>query len=150
MTVLTNIKAILEADATLLALATGGIYDLSETGRLGLNSTTVPGAYDATTGLIKPCILLKLRSETPDGILQDDSAQYSSLVAVYEAWCYEDSGFTTIDAMQARIYALLHAVQVPGTFQVFWAGDGQPIWDEAMDANTGRSDYTATVKRAAA
>lgn len=148
MTVLANIKAVLEADGTLLATATGGIYDFDETERLGINRTTLPGAFDANL-IIKPCVLVKLRSEVPDDVLADDPSQYVSLTAIYEFWCYEDNGFTNIDTMLARIYTLMQGVQVSGTFQMHWMGDATPFRDDVLDANLNRSDYMATVKRSA-
>jgi len=148
MTVLANIKAVLEADSTLLATATGGIYDFNETGRLGINRTTVPGAFDSNL-IIKPCVLVKLRSETPDQVLMDDPLQYVSLIGIYEFWCYEDNSFSNIDTMLARIYTLMQGTQVAGTFQVHWMGDATPFRDDVLDANVNRSDYMATVKRSA-
>jgi len=148
VTVLANIKAVLEADGTLLATATGGIYDFDETERLGINRTTLPGAFDANL-IIKPCVLVKLRSEVPDDVLADDPSQYVSLTAIYEFWCYEDNGFTNIDTMLARIYTLMQGVQVSGTFQMHWMGDATPFRDDVLDANLNRSDYMATVKRSA-
>lgn len=140
------IKTVLEADATLLATATGGIYDYDETGRLGLSRTTTPDAFDSNE-IIKPCILLKRRSRTPDNVLRDDANQYSSAVDVIECWLYEDNGLSNIETMSSRIYTLLHAKQISGTFQVLWIGDVQPFRDDAMDAMALRSDYMAQIKR---
>lgn len=148
MTVLANIKAILDADATLLVTATGGIWDFEETGRLGINRTTTAAAFDANE-IIKPCVLVKLRSEVPDLVLVDDASQYRSVIATYELWFYEDDGSALIDTMIARCYTLLHAVQVSGTFIVYWMGDAMLVRDDIIDANVNRSDYLATVRRSA-
>ena len=146
MTILANVKTVLEGDATLLALATGGVWDFNETKRLGLNRTATPTAFD-TNDIIKPCILLKTRSEIPDGFLMDDVTQYASIVATIEVWFYADYDFTNIDTMSSRVYTLLHAVQVKGSFQVFWTGDGFRGRDDELDAMFQRSDYVAHVKR---
>ena len=150
MTVLANIKTILEADSTLLAIATGGIYDYDETGRLGISrsNANTAAAFDSNE-VLKPCVLLKLRSEIPDNVLVDDAAQYVSARAIYEVWFYQDDGFDSIDAMTDRVFALLHAVQVPGTFQVHWIGNAMQVRDDVLDATLNRSDYMATVKRSA-
>lgn len=140
MSALSAAKAILEADATLLATATGGVWDFDETGRLGLSRTLTPGAFDAG-GRIKPCLLLKLRSSTPDHVLQDDAGQYSSVVEMLEVWFYEDAGYSQIDTMRSRVYALLHAQQLTGTFAVYWAGDVRGQRDVELDANMERSQY---------
>lgn len=142
------IKTVWEADGTLLATATGGIYDYDETGRLGINRTTTPDAFDSNE-LIKPCVLLKRRSRTPDNVLRDDANQYASAVDVIEAWFYEDNGTSNIETMAARAYILTHAKQISGTFQVLWAGDTEPVRDEEMDAIVMRSDYVAQIKKSA-
>ncbi len=146
MSTLTTAKALLEADATLLATATGGIWDYDETGRLGLNRTTAPGAFDST-GVIKPCVLLRLRSSVPDLALADDSGQVLGVRDHLEAWFYEDAGYSKIDTMRDRVYTLLHAVQLEGTFQCLWAGDVRGQRDVELDANVERSDYTVIRKR---
>jgi hypothetical protein len=144
--VLSAAKTILEADATLVAAATGGIWDYDETGRLGINRTTTPAAFDSNE-ILKPCVLLKLRSSTPDGILADDASQYTSVREMLEVWFYEEEGYTNIETMRNRVYALLHAQQLTGTFQVLWQGDVRGQRDVEMDASVERSDYLAITSK---
>ena len=146
MSALSSIKARLEADATLLATATGGIYDLTETGRLGINRTNTPSAFDAA-GVIKPCVLLRLRSATPDFVLQDDTSQYQSVRELIEVYYYEDSGYSAIETMRSRVYALLQATQVTGAFAIRWAGDIRSSIDFDLNASVERSDYTVITRR---
>lgn len=146
MSALSSIKARLEADATLLATATGGIYDLAETGRLGINRTNTPSAFDGA-GVIKPCVLLRLRSATPDFVLQDDASQYQSVRELIEVYYYEDSGYTAIETMRSRVYALLQATQVTGAFAIRWAGDIRSSIDFDLNASVERSDYSVVTKR---
>lgn len=148
MTTEAQVKAVLEADATLSTLASGGIYDFTETGRLGINRTTVPGAF-FSNGIIKPTILVKQRSAVKDEILQDDATQYVTVREMIECWMYDDTGYAIIEVMRARIFTLLHAVQVSGTFIVLWVLDTGPLRDDTIDAETQRSDYLARVKRSA-
>lgn len=146
MSALSSIKTRLEADATLLATATGGIWDFTETGRLGINRTNTPSAFDAV-GIIKPCVLLRLRSATPDGVLQDDSGQYQSVREVVEIWFYEDSGYSVIETMRTRCYVLLQATQVTGVFAIRWAGDIRSQIDFDLNASVERSDYSVVTYR---
>lgn len=149
MSALSAWKTILEADATLLATATGGIWDFDETGRLGLSRTLTPTAFDSN-GIIKPCILVKLRTSTPDYILADDSNKYVSVQEFLEAWFYESSGYTNIETMRDRVFALTHTVQLTGTFQCFWAGNIRPgIRDDDLDAFVERSDYQVYLPKSA-
>jgi hypothetical protein len=147
MSILSSAKALLEADSTLTTAATGGVWDFDETGRLGINRTANAAAFDATL-IIKPCVLLKLRSSTPDYILADDSSQYVSLREMLEVWFYQANGFSSIETMRNRVYALLHTKQFGGAFQCLWAGDVRfPVRDTDLDAFVERSDYTVRAKR---
>jgi hypothetical protein len=141
------IKARLEADATLLAIATGGVWDYDETGRLGINRGNTTAAFDATTGVIKPCVLVRARSAVPDFILRDIDGQYNSVRQVVEIWMYQDSGYTTIETMKSRVYALLNATQVTGAFFVSWAGDIGEQFDYDLNACVERSDYLVNTYR---
>lgn len=146
MSALSSIKARLEADATLLATATGGVFSFDETGRLGINRTNTPAAFDSN-GIIKPCVLLRLRSSTPDYVLQDDSGQYQSVREVIEVWLYEDSGYSAIETMRSRCYTLLQATQVTGVFAIRWTGDIRSSIDFDLNASVERSDYQVVTKR---
>lgn len=141
------IKARLEADATLLATATGGCFDYDETGRMGLNRTNTPSAFDATTGVIKPSILVRARAAVPDFILRDVDGQYNSVRQVVEIYLYQDSGYGTIETMKNRVYALLNATQVTGAFFVSWAGDIGEQFDWDLNACVERSDYLVNTYR---
>jgi hypothetical protein len=149
MSILSAVKAILEADTTLLATATGGIWDYDETGRMGLSRTITPAAFDSAKR-IKPCVLLKTRERVPDGELVDDAAQLISYRQILEVWLYEDTGYAHMDTMADRIYALLHGKRLSGAFHAAWAGEyrsGQRDLD--LDANLERSDYLIRATRSA-
>lgn len=146
MTAISAIKTVLEADATLLATATGGVWDYDETDRQGLNRTTAPAAFDASQN-IKPCVLLKLRSSIPDGQLADAAGQVASVRETIEVWLYQDRGYADIETMGLRIYALLQEQQLPGTFLVTWQGALRAGRDIGIDANIERNDYLAVTIR---
>lgn len=139
---LANAKTILEADATLLALATGGIYDWDETGRMGINRSNAATAAAFSSGIIQPCLLLKLRSSVPFGEIADDSAQIQAARSFIEVWYYQDNGFAAIDTMRERTWVLLHGKQLGG-FACHWVFDSPQLHDIELDANVQRSDYSA-------
>ena len=97
--------------------------------------------------MIKPCVLLRLRSATPDFVLQDDTSQYQSVRELIEVYYYEDSGYTAIETMRSRVYALLQATQVTGAFAIRWAGDIRSSIDFDLNASVERSDYSVVTKR---
>lgn len=138
---LANAKTLLEADTgNLVLLATGGIWDWDETGRMGINRSNNLTTAAFTNGIIKPCLLLKLRSSVPFGGIADDPAQIVSARDMLEVWAYQDSGYATIKSMLARVYTLLHGKQLGG-FVCRWAGNFQLLRDIDMDANVERSDF---------
>lgn len=148
MLTLATVKTLLTADATLMATATGGVWTFDDTGRLGLNRTLTPGAFDAT-GIVKPTVLLKARGAQPDYSVADDAGQVVAVRQVVEVWFYQDSGFAAIETMRDRVYRLLHAKRVAGVFALRWDGDIRNQRDVEMDANVERSSYLVhSVRRA--
>lgn len=135
---LANAKAILEADSTLVALATGGVWDWDETGRMGINRNNTAAAF--TNGIIKPCLLLKLRTSVPFGGIADDVTQIVSARDMLEIWAYQDNGYSTIKSMLDRVYTLLQGKQLGGA-ACRWAMNIQPTRDMDLDANVERSDF---------
>lgn len=141
-TTLANAKAILEADTgNLVTLATGGIYDWDETGRMGINRSNAATAAAFSGGIIKPCLMLKLRTSVPFGDVADDAGRITGARDMLEVWAYQDSGYATIKLMLARVYTILQGKRLGG-YVCRWALDVQPLRDMEMDANVERSDYS--------
>lgn len=138
---LAAIKTLLKADATLGTLATGGIWDLNDTGRLGLNRSNTATAAAFSDGMIKPCILIALRSSEPAGGLLDEGEQVMSARDMVNVWFYQDSGVDQIDLMRERVRTLLNFKQLSGSGRCLWAGDSPLDHDIDLDANVQRSVY---------
>lgn len=111
-----TIKATLIADSTLMTYLTGGVYNMADLGRLGLNRQQTPGAFNSLTGLMKPCLVIHFRAVTPFGGIADPTQGYMSVRQVAELYFYNDgdAGYTTLTAARDRVYALLHDKQVDG------------------------------------
>lgn len=139
-TTLASAKTLLDADATLVALATGGVWDWDETGRMGINRSNAATSAAFTSGIIKPCLLLKLRTSVPFGDIADDASRVVSTREMLEVWAYQDNGYSTIKSMLARVFVLLQGQQLGG-FVCRWALDVQPGRDTDMDASVERADY---------
>ncbi len=139
-----DVKTILAADATLSALLTGGVLTFDETGRQGLSRGGTPAVFDATTGLLMPCAVVKARARMADGAIVDEAGQETSTRQVVEVWVYQDgdAGYSAIDTALARVYTLLHAKHV-GDAAVLWAGNTVVRErDPALEnASVGRGDY---------
>lgn len=147
MTTLSSAKTILEADATLLALATGGIYDMDETGRMGISRSNSATTAAFTSGIIKPCLLLRLSASAPFGEIADDTTPSTGARDVIQVWAYQDSGYATITSMLDRVFVLLQGKQLGG-FICRWLRKVQPpVRDIEVDANVEHDDYEVIWKR---
>lgn len=65
------IEALLEADATLMAILTGGVYTERGDGRAPVSPADTPTAYstDSTSGVVelKPCCVIRTEADVADG-----------------------------------------------------------------------------------
>ena len=132
------VELILEANAPLVALATGGIHELSDLGKLGLNRTLHPGSF--TNGIIKPTIVIRQRSNTPTYDVVDEYNQITSARVVIELWFYQSSGYSTIRSMRDLVYPVLHDRKV-GTGRAMWIWEVLLERDVNLDASVERVDY---------
>lgn len=134
-------KALLVADSgNLVLVATGGIYIPNDLGRMGLNRTNTAAASAFASGIIKPCLVLKVRSNLPFGEVADDPAQRTGQREMMEVWAYADNSYSTIETMLARVYVLLQGKTVGGV-SCRWAFDSPPLHDVDLDACVQRADY---------
>lgn len=106
----------MEADATLMLILTGGVYESGEVGLEGITREATPGAF--SSGYLRPCALVKQRATVPDGIIEDDIDQDTSVRQVVEIWLYDDRSFTSIDAAANRIFTLFQGWQPSDAFPV--------------------------------
>ena len=112
--------AVLNADATLLATLTGGVWKREAVGVEGLTRQTTAAAFDSTSGYLKPCALIAERATVPDGVVKDLMAQKASTRTVVEVYLYADAGagYTALDTAAARIYVLLQGRQLTGSAEI--------------------------------
>lgn len=147
MSVESTIYTVLHSDATLLALATGGVWSFDQTGEKGINRTLTPSAFDAY-GVIKPCVLVSARAANPGFNIQDDSGQVVDVRQVVETYLFEPNGYSVIESMASRCYTLLHAKQFTGIIRCEWAGSVRLGRDEDIAANLTRHDWLTIYIRA--
>lgn len=104
------------ADATLTAILTGGVFKTETVGLEGVTRETTPAAF--SSGYLLPCALVRQRALIPDGIVEDDIEQDTSVRQVVEIWLYEDRGFTSIDSAANRLFVLFQGYQFSDAFPV--------------------------------
>lgn len=103
-TVQADLKARCEADATLMAIATGGVHvATTRRGPIHLDGSmyqTLPGSGGVKT--LAPCIVISRSADVGIG------PRNIGLEAVYRFGCYEADGYVNTSAMVDRLRALLH------------------------------------------
>lgn len=138
------VHTVLSADSTLLSLLTGGVFNYDSLPADGISRTAYSSAYNATTGLLKPIVVVKGRGVTPEGSLRDANGQYISVRQVVELWFYadRDAGYTTIKSAADRAYALLQDKGLTAAFNCRLVNSLDSLRaSEMQDAVSIRRDY---------
>lgn len=121
-------ETVMEADATLMAILTGGVRTKEATGVEGVGRETTPSAFDAN-GYLRPTALVRQRDTVPDNAVRDLMAQTVSTSVVVEIYLYEDRGYTNIDAAMSRLFTLFEGYQFTDSFEVQWVNTVDRIRD---------------------
>jgi hypothetical protein len=125
-----DVKAVLEADGTLMALLTGGVYAGGT-----INRQDTAGAFDGNKE-IRPCALVNAESQAPAGPFKDSARE------VVRVFFYERSGYDAIDQAIERVYVLLHRQKVGASgWIMLHAGDVTDQVDQALDCSLAVSRY---------
>lgn len=130
-----TVKTLLEGNAPIMALLTGGVYAAKEISR---SDEVTAAAFDAN-GELQPCVLVKLPGEETQEPADILGAQALDL------YFYERNSYTAIDAALPLVRAILHKQKI-GTsadkvFQVLHRRDVTDIDDPALRANLHIAGY---------
>lgn len=136
------VVAVLQGDATLAAILTGGVYDQRAVGEISRQKT--PAAFDAWAEL-KPCAIIAGEAATPWGPHRDSGRVY------FTVWLYQQHGSASVEAARTRVYTLLHRKQLSttaGIYEVRHANDVLGVDVQQLTAQGIMSRFYATVQRA--
>lgn len=142
------IVEVLDDDATLAALATGGIYQVSTVGREGLTRKMLLGSGVA----INPAVYVVWSTDVP---YQQDNRLLRGQNLFFYVYFYQDTGYDVCKQMRERVKALLEYQPVQyddpadeHMHDLFWRGDMVGEIDESLgDASMERSRYQALYTR---
>lgn len=125
------------ADATLVAILTGGVFKSETTGVEGITRETTPAAF--SSGYLLPCALVRQRALVPDGAVLDPIEQDTSFTQQVEVWIYADSGagYTAIDSARDRLFTLFQGYQFSDSAEVFLTNVIERFRDQGALANAG-------------
>lgn len=136
----------LRANAPLVALAPGGIYEDAKLGLEGITSSAYTAAVWAG-GTFKTSVVVRQRAKVPQYRVFDEAEQLVDTVQVVEVYIYALTA-TAIEAVSDAIYALLQGHQFtdayPATIQ-----PGLPLMDapNLQGVLMLRDDYQITSLR---
>ena len=142
------IYTLLSADATLVAILTGGIYHKRDMTTEGIDRDGTPDAFD-TIGLLKPCLVVSGRGNIPTNQLADPATQYTTTSQVVELWFYadRDAGLDTLESATERVYALLQGKKVTGAARMSLVNELMGRAPELDNAVFIRHDYQVIGRR---
>ena len=136
-----DVLAVLQIDATLLALLPGGMYGQTE-----ITRQRTPEAFDANAEL-KPCLLVNLETDTQYGPFNESSATSSR--AFLQIFFYQRIGHDAIHAARERVFGLLHDQKIgSGTWSVSWVNDIPNLHEPALDCDMATSRYQVVRRKA--
>ena len=133
-----DVKTVLEADATLMALLTGGVHnDVEEISRQNTAS-----AFDSNNEIL-PCALIKLGVEIPRG------PYIHSVQSPLVIYFYQRQGFDVIAPAMVRVYGLLHDQKIgSATWRVEFDSETSNQRDDPLDCALGTQRFVAVRSRA--
>lgn len=139
-----QILATLSADATLIGLLPGGLYDAVVVGEVSRQDT--PAAFDAATREIRPCGLLRVTDDAPAGPTRT-SRRLQPTIYLYGPATV--AGRAAVESARLRARALLHRVRVAPASGQAWelrhAGDVPSLEDPALRAALAICRYVVFV-----
>lgn len=109
----------LNADSTLLASLTGGLFRGETIKSVGINRTNTPTAY-ATAGTLKTLGVVRGRDINAIPAIKTPKAGIRMVRQVVEVYLYADAdaGWTTLNTAKDRVLALLDMKPLTGAFPV--------------------------------
>jgi hypothetical protein len=111
-------KEYLEQNEQLLLALPGGIYTWEETGRLGINFTNTPFAFNKA--LLLPCAFIKTKEIVPTNDLRDEAEQVMSYRRTFQIFIYQEGGTAILEEVFNMMYNMLQDKQpFPGVRTMF-------------------------------
>jgi hypothetical protein len=104
-------RTTLEGDSAFATPLTGGIYDESELPEEGLTPTLTPGAFDLTTGELKPCAVINWRDFQPFGPHFEEGSERGYV----ELYIYQQTGVDVIETAAKRAIVLFNRQMLDAT-----------------------------------
>lgn len=146
-----DVVAVLEADGTLMAILTGGVYYDEEIGIQGFHrgdDSTTDAAFNADGNLL-PCAVVRQGPELAMAGIRDPGEKIVGLAQPIEIYFYQERDKDQILLARKRVYDLLEQRRLPGTYPLTWVSDSPAFYDVGPIANstTLRQDWRCVFLR---
>lgn len=139
MSLASDVKTVMTADATLMALLTGGVY----VGVEEVSRQNTAGAFDANREL-KPCALIKLGVETQRGPFRAALSVQTPITIYF----YQRNDYDVIDPAMDRTLELLHLAKIGSTtWEVEYESTVNDQRDQALDCPLATMRFVAVRRR---
>ncbi len=132
MTLSNDVKAALQADASLVALLTGGIHNNIEE----ISRYNPAAAFDANKELL-PCALIKVPNETPAG------PYLTSVRTTFVLYFYQREGYGVIEPAMALAFADLNEKRIGSIWNVEYVSGVYQQRDQGLDCPLGSFRFAA-------
>jgi hypothetical protein len=141
------LKTLLSGDATLAALATGGVHDPDSLGRQELELKDICAT---NSPLARPAVFIRWTTEDPF-----DVTAINAVRAFVEIYFFQDKGYATCQQMREQTWTLLHQKRLTFDYPAgwhlgvfIWAGDVLQMQDDSLGgASMERSRYEVHLTR---
>lgn len=151
MSAVDSIYAVLDGDAELMTLLTGGLYAIKNLPANEFNKKNAPNAWNVATGAMNPSAVLRGRSTVPQRRINDMGAQVLDTRQAIEVYLYDDryAGWDVITEVAEHIYPLLQGKYIAGAGIVELTNQLDDMRaPEYSDACMIRLDYTVEAVKA--
>lgn len=147
-----EVAELLRADTGLMAILTGGVWTDEEIGVEGIRrgeGSLTNEAFDAATGYLLPCAVVRGRGIVPVQITRSQKNKISGTRQVVEIYFYQFRGHETVDQAKEDAYFLLEGERITDSYPLIWDGDTPHLPDVGPIANstTVRQDWIVTKMR---
>lgn len=126
-----EVKDVLTANATLMALLTGGIYTSEEVGvegvRRGVDAPT-NAAFDEN-GNLKPCAVVVERGLVPFGQWRDLKEKITPTSQMVGIFFYQFRGHSEVALAKNITYTILEGIRLPASYELSWSFETAPLYD---------------------
>lgn len=127
-----QIRDLLIADATLMAILTGGIYTSEEIGVEGIrrgDEDTESTDYSITAvafdehGVLKPCAVVRQEDVNPYPLTRSQANKIAGVTQLVNIFYYQFRRHDMIDAAVTRVYELLEGERIPDAYPLIWENE---------------------------